>query len=50
MCASLSWQDVISKGYIVALVYGDIGAPELATRIHSCCVTSETLGARYVVD
>ena len=41
------YQDVSSKGYIVALSHGDLHkADEIATRIHSCCVTSETLGAR----
>jgi 3,4-dihydroxy 2-butanone 4-phosphate synthase / GTP cyclohydrolase II len=41
------YQDVSSKGYIVALTHGEVQkADEIATRVHSCCVTSETLGAR----
>ena len=38
------FQDIIHKGYIIALAYGDIiNADELYTRMHSSCVTSETL-------
>lgn len=38
------FQDIIHKGYIVALAYGNIdGAEVLHTRLHSSCVTSETL-------
>lgn len=38
------FQDVIHKGYVIALAHGDIiSAPVLYTRIHSSCVTSETL-------
>lgn len=38
------FQDVIHKGHIIALAYGDIAnASVLYTRIHSSCVTSETL-------
>ncbi|HTT56640.1 MAG TPA: GTP cyclohydrolase, partial [Opitutaceae bacterium] len=38
------FQDVINKSYIIALAHGDIaGAPVLYTRVHSSCVTSETL-------
>ncbi|HMO64953.1 MAG TPA: GTP cyclohydrolase, partial [Verrucomicrobiota bacterium] len=37
------FQDLIHKGYIIALAHGDVGAPTLYTRIHSSCVTSETL-------
>jgi len=38
------FQDVINKSYIIALAHGDIaGAPMLYTRVHSSCVTSETL-------
>jgi 3,4-dihydroxy 2-butanone 4-phosphate synthase/GTP cyclohydrolase II len=38
------FQDVINKSYIIALAHGDIaGAPVLYTRLHSSCVTSETL-------
>ena len=39
------FQDIIHKGYILALAYGDIkGSDTLYTRMHSSCVTSETLG------
>jgi 3,4-dihydroxy 2-butanone 4-phosphate synthase/GTP cyclohydrolase II len=39
------FQDIIHKGYIIALTYGDIkNAEVLHTRMHSSCVTSETLG------
>lgn len=39
------FQDIIHKGYIIALTFGDIRhADELYTRMHSSCVTSETLG------
>lgn len=38
------FQDIIHKGYIIALAHGDIqGEKTLYTRIHSSCVTSETL-------
>jgi 3,4-dihydroxy 2-butanone 4-phosphate synthase / GTP cyclohydrolase II len=38
------FQDLIDKHYIIALTHGDIcGAETLHTRIHSSCVTSETL-------
>lgn len=38
------FQDIIHKGYIIALACGDISsASELYTRLHSSCVTSETL-------
>jgi len=38
------FQDIIDKHYIVALAHGDIvGAKTLYTRLHSSCVTSETL-------
>lgn len=38
------FQDIIIKNYVVALAYGDIHAAEtLFTRLHSSCVTSETL-------
>ncbi|WPJ96945.1 hypothetical protein SH580_04390 [Coraliomargarita algicola] len=43
-CACI-FQDIIHKGYIIALTYGDIiNAEVLYTRMHSSCVTSETLG------
>ena len=38
------FQDIIDKHYIIALAYGDIvNAKSLYTRLHSSCVTSETL-------
>jgi 3,4-dihydroxy 2-butanone 4-phosphate synthase/GTP cyclohydrolase II len=38
------FQDIIHKGYLIALAHGDlVGAKELYTRIHSSCITSETL-------
>ncbi|EIQ00098.1 GTP cyclohydrolase II [Opitutaceae bacterium TAV1] len=38
------FQDIADKHYVLALTHGDIcGAKELHTRIHSSCVTSETL-------
>jgi 3,4-dihydroxy 2-butanone 4-phosphate synthase/GTP cyclohydrolase II len=38
------FQDIIDKHYIIALAYGDIvNARTLYTRLHSSCVTSETL-------
>jgi GTP cyclohydrolase II len=38
------FQDIIDRHYIIALVHGDIcGAAPLYTRLHSSCVTSETL-------
>lgn len=40
------FQDIIHKGYIVALAYGDIfNTKSFYTRIHSSCLTSETLQA-----
>ncbi len=39
------FQDIIDKHYVLALAHGDIRAPgPLYTRLHSSCVTSETLG------
>ncbi len=38
-----TYQNLIHKGYIIALTYGDIKKEILYTRIHSSCVTSETL-------
>ncbi len=40
------FQDLIHKDYIIALIYGDVYKPgdPLHTRMHSSCVTSETLG------
>lgn len=35
-----TFQDLIHKGYIIALAHGDIHAPLLYTRLHSSCVTS----------
>ncbi len=38
------FQDIIDKHYIIALAHGDIStAKTLYTRLHSSCVTSETL-------
>jgi 3,4-dihydroxy 2-butanone 4-phosphate synthase / GTP cyclohydrolase II len=38
------FQDIIDKHYIIALAYGDIvNSRTLYTRLHSSCVTSETL-------
>jgi 3,4-dihydroxy 2-butanone 4-phosphate synthase/GTP cyclohydrolase II len=38
------FQDIIDKHYIIALAHGDIStAQTLYTRLHSSCVTSETL-------
>ncbi len=38
------FQDIIHKGYILAMTFGDYKrARELHTRMHSSCVTSETL-------
>jgi 3,4-dihydroxy 2-butanone 4-phosphate synthase/GTP cyclohydrolase II len=38
-----TFQDLINKGYIIALCHGDINSNVLYTRMHSSCVTSETL-------
>jgi 3,4-dihydroxy 2-butanone 4-phosphate synthase / GTP cyclohydrolase II len=39
------FQDLIHKGYVIALIYGDVWeGGEVYTRMHSSCVTSETLG------
>jgi len=38
------FQDIIDKHYIIAMAHGDVvGAKTLYTRLHSSCVTSETL-------
>jgi len=37
-----TFQDLIHKGYIIALTYGNIKKEILYTRIHSSCITSET--------
>ena len=38
------FQDIIDKHYIIALAFGDLtNADVLYTRLHSSCVTSETL-------
>jgi 3,4-dihydroxy 2-butanone 4-phosphate synthase/GTP cyclohydrolase II len=40
------FQDITTKAYVIALAHGDLtGASELYTRLHSSCVTSETLRA-----
>lgn len=42
----LTYQDLIHKGYILALVKGDVHQNKtIYTRLHSSCVTSETLGS-----
>ena len=38
-----TYQDLINKGYIIACVFGDLKTDVLYTRLHSSCVTSETL-------
>jgi len=44
MFKAFIFQDIISKAYIIALAHGDIvRATQLYTRMHSSCVTSETL-------
>ena len=40
-----TYQNLIHKGYILALCFGDITGGEIMTRVHSSCVTSETLCA-----
>ena len=40
---SFTFQDLIHKGYIIALCHGDFSVENLYTRMHSSCVTSETL-------
>lgn len=37
------FQDMIHKGYLIALAHGNLKARTLYTRVHSSCVTSETL-------
>lgn len=38
------FQDIIHKGYVIALTYGNVeSADTLYVRLHSSCVTSETL-------
>jgi 3,4-dihydroxy 2-butanone 4-phosphate synthase/GTP cyclohydrolase II len=37
------FQDLIHKGYLMALAHGNLKAKTLYTRVHSSCVTSETL-------
>jgi 3,4-dihydroxy 2-butanone 4-phosphate synthase/GTP cyclohydrolase II len=38
-----TFQDLIHKGYIIALCHGNIHSNTLYTRLHSSCVTSETM-------
>jgi 3,4-dihydroxy 2-butanone 4-phosphate synthase / GTP cyclohydrolase II len=38
-----TFQDVIDRKYIMALVYGNLKKDSIYTRIHSSCLTSETL-------
>ena len=40
---AITFQDLIHKGYIVALVYGDLQVSPLYIRMHSSCITSECL-------
>ena len=40
-----TYQNLIHKGYIIALTKGNLDSSELYTRVHSSCVTSETLGS-----
>lgn len=40
-----TYQNLIHKGYIIALSKGDLNSSPLYTRVHSSCVTSETLGS-----
>ena len=40
---AITFQDIIHKGYIVALVYGDLSVSTLYIRMHSSCITSECL-------
>lgn len=42
---SYTFQNLIHKGHIVALAYGNLKNEVLYTRVHSSCVTSETLRA-----
>ena len=44
--AAYIFQDLIHKGYVIALIHGEVrgSAEPLVTRMHSSCVTSETLG------
>ena len=37
-----TFQNLVHKGYIIALAFGDINNEVLYTRIHSSCITSET--------
>jgi 3,4-dihydroxy 2-butanone 4-phosphate synthase/GTP cyclohydrolase II len=38
-----TFQDLIHKGYVIALSHGNINADIITTRMHSSCVTSETM-------
>lgn len=39
------FQDVVDKHYVIAMTFGEVrGAEVLHTRLHSSCLTSETLG------
>jgi 3,4-dihydroxy 2-butanone 4-phosphate synthase / GTP cyclohydrolase II len=40
---AFTFQDLIHKGYIIALCRGDLSHDILFTRMHSSCVTSETM-------
>lgn len=38
-----TFQNLITKGMVMAFVHGNVEADVLYTRIHSSCVTSETM-------
>jgi 3,4-dihydroxy 2-butanone 4-phosphate synthase/GTP cyclohydrolase II len=38
-----TFQNLITKGYVMALCHGDINSEVLYTRVHSSCVTSESM-------
>ena len=40
---AMTYQNLINKHYIIAILIGDIKEKTLYTRVHSSCVTSETL-------
>jgi 3,4-dihydroxy 2-butanone 4-phosphate synthase / GTP cyclohydrolase II len=43
MCNLHAFADVCFKNYVMALCFGDLNTEALYTRLHSSCVTSETL-------
>lgn len=42
---AITFQDLITKGYVIALVLNDLTDELIYTRLHSSCVTSETIGS-----